>query len=50
MICILIGINFKLATYSYIATGSLCTRFEYKLVNANRVCLGIHKVKGDLLP
>ena len=41
--CVLIGRSHKLPPTSY--TGSLWTRLEYKLVDANRVCLGIHKFR-----
>jgi len=39
----LIETSCKLATYNY--TGSLWARHEYELVDGNRVCPGIHRVR-----
>ena len=38
-----IGMKHTLVAYNY--KSSLCMRLEYKLVDANRVCPGIHKVR-----
>ena len=45
--CMLIGMSRTLAAYNYTSSLALWTMLEYELVDANRVCQGIQKVRVE---